>query len=77
MIRKAMPMGLPWGRVDTNLPTHDKILELLDSAGGAKGKAAAFVYVCSMLYCVGHGTEGLIKRSALPFVHGTPADAKD
>lgn len=68
-------MGLPWARADTNLPTHDKILELIDTAGPAKGKAAAFVYVASFLYSVGHETDGVIKRSALPFIHATKADA--
>lgn len=68
-------MGLPWARTDTNLPTHDKILELLDMAGAAKGKAAAFVYICAYLHSTAHGTEGVIKRSALPFIHATKADA--
>ncbi|WP_433660775.1 hypothetical protein ACQPW1_00350 [Nocardia sp. CA-128927] len=57
------------------MPTHDKILELLDLAGGPKGKAAAFVYVCSYLWSVANGTDGVIKRSALPFIHCTKADA--
>lgn len=68
-------MGLPWARTDTNLPTHDKILDLID-AHGMKGKAAGFVYVCSYLYSAGNGTDGLIKRAAMPFIHCTPADAK-
>lgn len=66
-------MGLPWFRVDTNLPTHDKIIELVGVKGG---KAAAFVYLSSLAYSVGNGTDGLIRRAALPFVHGTPADAR-
>lgn len=67
-------MGLPWFRADTNLPTHDKILELLDKS--PKGKAAGFVYFCSLAYAAGHDTSGVIKRAALPFVHGTAADAQ-
>jgi hypothetical protein len=67
-------MSLPWFRVDTNLPTHDKILDLLGRS--PKGKGAAFVYVCSMAYAAGHDTSGFIARAALPFVHGTPADAR-
>ena len=67
-------MGLPWYRKDTNFHTHDKVLDLV--AFGAKGKAAGFVYDCSLGYAVGNGNDGLIKRSALPFVHGTTADAR-
>lgn len=66
--------GLPWARLDTNLPTHDKVLELVGV--GARGKAAAFVYVCGIAYAVGHGTDGFIRRAALPFIHGTAADAR-
>ena len=67
-------MALPWFRADTNLPTHDKILDLLGRS--PKGKGAAFVYVCSLAYAAGHETNGYIARAALPFVHGTPAEAR-
>jgi len=66
--------GLPWMRVDTNLPTHDKVLELVGV--GARGKAAAFVYVCGLAYSVGHGTDGFVRRAALPFIHGTTGDVR-
>jgi len=66
--------GLPWARLDTNLPTHDKVLELVGV--GARGKSAGFVYVCGLAYSVGHGTDGLIRRAALPFIHGTTGDAR-
>jgi hypothetical protein len=67
-------MGLPWYRADTNFPTHDKVLDLVGH--GVKGKAAGFVYHCAMAQAVGNGTDGVIKKSALPFAHGTPADAR-
>ena len=67
-------MGLPWYRSDTNFHTHDKVLDLV--AFGSKGKAAGFVYECSLSYTVGNGNDGRIKKTALPFVHGTPADAR-
>lgn len=67
-------MALPWFRADTNLPTHDKILELLGK--GPKGKGAAFVYICSIAHSVGHGTDGFIARAALPFIHATPIEAR-
>jgi len=66
--------GLPWYRGDTNLPTHDKILDLLGAS--PKGKGAAFVYMCSIAQSVGNGSDGIIKRAQLPFIHGTPTDAR-
>lgn len=66
-------MTLPWFRADTNLPTHDKITELV--ASSPKGKGAAFVYFCSIAQANANGSDGLIKRGSLPFIHGTPADA--
>ena len=67
-------MGLPWFRADTNLPTHDKILDLIGAS--PKGKGAAFVYFCSLANGVGNDSGGVIKRAALPFIHGTTADAR-
>jgi hypothetical protein len=67
-------VSLSWARTDTNLPTHDKILDLLGMS--PKGKGAAFVYVASYLYAADNGTDGLIKKAVLPFIHCTPAEAK-
>lgn len=67
-------MSYPWIRVDTNLPTNEKILHL--ASLGDKGLAAAFVYVCSLTYSGGHETSGFIAKAALPFVHGKPAHAR-
>ena len=66
--------GLQWVRADTNVNTHDKILELVGM--GAKGKAAGFVYWMSFTYAGAHDTSGLIKKAVLPFLHGTTADAR-
>lgn len=66
-------MGLPWVRLDTNISTHDKILDLVSH--GSKGKQAGFVYAMSLAYAAGHDTDGVIKKAALPFVHGTQGDA--
>lgn len=62
-------MALPWVRLDTNLAAHDKILGLISEK--PHGYQAAFSYVCSLGYAGGHGTDGLIPFSALPFVHGS------
>lgn len=67
-------MPLPWVRIDTNLPSHDKILGLLDEKPDGSGHRAAFVYVCCIAYCGANGTDGLIPFRALPFVHGRKRD---
>lgn len=66
-------MGLPWVRLDTNIAGHDKILELLadDTKPPAVRYQAAFSYVCSLAYSGGQETDGLIRFSALPAIHGT------
>lgn len=69
-------MSLPWVRLDSNLASHDKILSLLDEKPKADAYHAAFSYVCSLGYCGGHGTDGLVKFSAIPFVHGTKRTAE-
>ena len=66
-------MALLWFRVDTNFYTHDKFLELIEN--GQKGKAAGLVYIASLAYAAGHGTDGFIRTAALPFIHATKADA--
>jgi hypothetical protein len=33
------------------------------------------VYLCSLAYSGGQGTDGFISHEALPFIHGRPADA--
>ena len=67
-------MELTWFRADTSFATHDKVLELVE-VYGAKGKQAGFVYWCAMGHSVGHSTDGLIKKTSLRALHGTPGDA--
>lgn len=64
-------MGLPWVRLDTQLPSNPKVLELV----ARKQQPAAFSYVCSLAYAGMHGTDGFIPITALPFVHATRAIA--
>ena len=66
-------MPLPWVRLDTNLPSHDKMLTLI---GMKDGYRAGFVYVCGLAYCGQNETDGFIPTAALPFVHGRKADAE-
>lgn len=68
-------MDLPWYRADTSFATHDKVLELIDIYG-QKGKQAGFVYLCALGHSVGHGTDGLVKKTSLRAIHGTPGDAQ-
>jgi hypothetical protein len=65
-------VGLPWVRLDTQFPTNPKILYLVED----KKFRAAFVWTASLAYAGSHGTDGFIPTSALPFLHGTKADAK-
>ena len=55
-------MSLPWVRLDANIGTHDKTLELLDHKDGPR---AFTLYVCSIGWAGGHGTDGLIPKHAL------------
>lgn len=64
-------MGLPWVRLDSNIASHDKILELL---GRRNGRAIAFSYLCCIAYSGLNGTDGHIPFAALPFVHATKND---
>jgi hypothetical protein len=64
-------MALPWVRLDTGLPDHPKILELIDM----KKHRAALAYVFGLAYCGRHETDGFIPRAALPFLHATTKDA--
>lgn len=67
--------GLPWVRLDSNIPTHDKILNLL-SDPSPKRWQAGLSYVFSLAWSGGNATDGRIPKAALPFVHGTEAAAQ-
>ncbi len=68
-----MSSNLPWVRFDTSLPDHPKVLELVEMRDG---RAAAFVYCCSLAYAGKHGTDGFIPKWALSRINGRPADAQ-
>lgn len=67
-------MPLPWVRLDTSMPDNPKILHLIDSH--KEGRAAAFVWTCSLAYSGKHGTDGFITRSALTRINGLPVHAR-
>jgi hypothetical protein len=67
-------MGLPWIRMDTGFFGNDKITDLVD-LHGSKGKQAGFIYLCALGYSGAYETDGLIKKSSLKIIHGTPGDA--
>lgn len=66
-------MSLPWVRLDSNFYTHDKVLWLTTQRDGYR---AISVYVFSMGYAGGHGTDGYIPRHVLPVIQGTERTAQ-
>lgn len=60
-------MALPWVRLDTNIGTHDKILELLEHRDGPK---AFVLYISAMGWSGGAGQDGRIPAHALGINHG-------
>lgn len=68
-------MALLWCRMDTNIPSHDKILRLL-SDPSAKRWQASTSYMFSFAWSTGQGTDGKIPKAALPFVHATASTAR-
>lgn len=66
-------MGLPWVRLDTQMPSNPKILYLIED----KNSHSAFVWACSLSYSGAHGTDGFIPKAALKTIHGTLKDAKN
>lgn len=68
-------MSLPWVRLDSNIASHEKITRMLHTEP-VKGYRAAFVYCCSLGHCGGHGTDGLIDFTSLPFIHARKMDAE-
>jgi hypothetical protein len=64
-------MGLPWIRLDTDMPDHPKILGLLTEKNG---RAIAFVWLCAMAYAGKHETDGFVPREAVSRINGTTTD---
>ena len=56
-------MGLPWARMDANISQHDKIVWLKHQRGGWR---AISVYMFSVGWAVGHGTDGHIPEHMAP-----------
>jgi len=65
-------MSLPWVRLDANIASHDKVLEVIGTRGG---KPALVPYMFSLAWSGGHGTDGHIPAAALPMIHGTPKES--
>ena len=57
--------GLPWVRLDANIGTHDKIAPLQLTPDG---RSSIVLYVCSIGWAGGHGTDGLIPKHAIKFI---------
>jgi len=68
-------MALPWVRLDSNIPSHDKMLHLLADPSPKRWQACSS-YMFSLAWSGGQGTDGRIPAVALPMVHGTPTTAR-
>lgn len=62
-------MGLPWVRMDVNIPSHDKILRLISDPSPDRWQAVAS-YMFSFAWSGGAGTDGEIPPAALGMMHG-------
>src|SRR5262245_33254572 len=67
-------MALPWVRLDTSMPGNQKVLHLIDSH--KEGRAAAFVWVCSIAYSGEQGTDGFLSRWSLARGSGQAVHAR-
>lgn len=68
-------MPLPWVRLDSNIASHDKVLNLLSDPSNKKWQAIAS-YMFALGYCGEHETDGHVPMAALPFVHGNRVTAR-
>lgn len=62
-----------WYRKDVGWVDHPKVLELLSMRDGFR---AVVVWDASIAYAARHGTDGVIRPSVLPRIHGRKADAE-
>jgi hypothetical protein len=63
--------GVRWVRLDTAFPRNQKVAHLMAMPGGHK---AALCYVFALTYAGEQGSDGLIVRGALPFIHARQND---
>lgn len=68
-------MGLSWARLDVNIASHDKVLNLLSDTSPSRHQAVSS-YMFSIAWSVGHATDGRIPTAVLPFIHGTKKTAE-
>jgi len=64
-------MSLPWVRLDANIASNHKMLNLI----AGKRHRAALAYVFGLAYSGGHELDGFIPQASLPFLHATSGDA--
>jgi hypothetical protein len=68
-------MALPWVRLDANVGSHDKVLGLISDPSPKRWQALSSYFI-ALAWSGGQGTDGLVPKAALPFVHATPATAR-
>lgn len=68
-------MGLPWVRLDANIASHDKMLDLLADPSAKRYQAAAS-YMFAIAWSGGQGTDGRVRTAHLGAVHGNASTAR-
>jgi hypothetical protein len=68
-------MALPWVRLDSSIASHDKILALLSDPSPKRWQAAAS-YMFALGWSGVNGTDGVVPKAALMFVHGNADTAR-
>jgi len=66
--------GLPWVRLDSSMPSHDKVLALLADPSPKRWQAMASIPF-AICWSGEHGTDGFLPTTVLPFIHATKATA--
>lgn len=70
-----MASGLPWVRMDTDIPSNPKVAVFV-ATHGQKGLAALCVWHFAIEYSGAHSTDGLIDKAVLKLIHGSPLHAR-
>lgn len=68
-------MPLPWVRLDSSIPSHDKVLALLSDPSPKRWQAISS-YMFSLAWSGQQGTDGRVPTSALPFIHANQTTAR-
>jgi len=68
-------MGLPWVRLDANIASHDKVLDLISDPSPKRWQALAS-YMLALAWSGGQETDGRVRTNHLPAVQGNAGTAR-